>query len=366
MTGWSLPQRRTVMIVAWSLSVALALGLGWWAALQATRPPVANTPTVEAVTIAVTRGTLSVEQAYGINVEWPTHPLGVNGAAGTLTSMRLAASGSLVHEGDTLYSVDLVPVVAMKGSIPAFRDLGPGSNGADVKQLQNFLLHAGYFKAAVDGRYGSATAGAVSRWSVALGVGSTSIVPLGRIVFLPSLPVNLAPAPELRVGMRVSPGQELLVGADAAPEFSFRVLPEAVSRTTPGMAVQIDASGDQWSGEVDHLEAATDETDGTDGTIAVLRPVKGSSSICGNECAQVLKLGAKGVLPGTLVLVPETSGPEVPTAAITTDASGSTYVTLDTGKRKAVRILASNDGRSVVDGVKVGDRILVVGSPAKQ
>lgn len=363
MAGWSLPRRRIVMIVAWSLSLVVALGLGWWAALQATRPPVANTPTIQEVTVAVAQGTVSVEQAYGINVEWPTHPLGVNGSGGTLTSLALSASGSLVHEGDTLYSVDLAPVVAVEGSIPAFRDLRPGSNGADVKQLQRFLTHAGLLKAPVNGRYGSATARAVSRWSVGLGVGATSIVPLGRIVFLPSLPVNLAPAPDLRVGARVSPGQELLVGADAAPEFSFRVLPEAVSRTTPGMVVQIEASGDQWSGEVDHLEAATDETGGM---IAVLRPVKGSDSICGMECAQDLQLGAKTVLPGTLVLVPETNGPEVPTAAITTDASGSTFVTLENGKRKAVRILASSDGRSVVDGIKVGDRILVVGASAKQ
>jgi peptidoglycan hydrolase-like protein with peptidoglycan-binding domain len=351
------------MIAAWSLSVAVALGLGWWAALQATRPPVADTPAVQAVTVAVRQGTVSVEQAYGINADWPTHPLGVNGSGGTLTSLGLAASGSLIHEGDTLYSVDLIPVVAVEGSVPAFRDLGPGSHGADVEQLQKFLVHKGYLKGSVDGQFGSATTHAVSRWNADLGAGASSIVPLGRIVFLPSLPANLAPAPDLRIGMRVSPGQELLVGADAPPHFSFRVLPEAVSRTTPGMAVRIDASGEHWSGEVDHLEAAMDETGGM---IAVLRPAKGSDTICGMECAQVLRLGGKAVLPGTLVLVPETSGPEIPTAAITTDASGSTFVTLESGKRKAVRILASSDGRSVVDGIQIGDRIVVVGASARQ
>ena len=357
---WTFPQRRSVIIAAWLLSVVVAIGLGWWAAAQATRPPQVSTPAAETVTVAVTEGALAVEQSYGIDVTWPTSPIGVNGLAGTLTSLGVAASGTLVKPGGTLYTVDLAPTVALKGSVPAFRDLAAGTTGDDVRQLQQFLSDAGYLAGPVDGRYGSATATAVTRWSADLGVTPTGTVPLGRIVFIPTLRANLVPAADLRVGARVTPGQELLVGADADPQFSFRILPEAVSRTSAGMTVRIDADGEQWLAEVDRLAVAADELGGT---VAVLRPVDGSKSICDSECTRVLPLGGTAVLPGTLVLVPETSGAEVPTAAITTDASGSTSVTLEGGVRRTVDILASSDGLSIVDGVQPGDRVVVVGSP---
>ncbi len=348
--------RRTLVIGAWALSVVLALAIGWWAALQATHPPVANTPTASEATIEVGQGTLSVEQAYGINVDWPTHPVGVNGASGTLTSINVSGSGSQVGNGDVLYTVDLSPVVAVEGAVPAFRDLAAGMSGTDVLQLEKFLNAKGYLTGNVDGVFGSATSAAVSNWTKDLGQPPSSSVPMGRIVFLPTLPATLAPAPDVRAGSIVSPGQSLLVGASDAPQFSFRVLPEAISRTTPGLQVEISVGDKKWSAEVDHLETAADDTGAT---IAVLRPVEGADSICGQECSEFLALGTKSVLSGNLILVPPTSGSEVPTSAIATDAAGNSFLTRSDGKPLPVNVLVSNNGRSIVEGANVGERILV-------
>ncbi len=348
---------------AWAASVLVAVLLGWWAATQATNPPRIDSPSAQASTVEVTRGVVSVEQAYGIDVAWPSVPVGVNGYAGTLTSIALAVDGSSVDPGDVVYTVDLAPVVAVEGSVPAFRDMGAGARGSDVSQLQRFLIDAGYLDGSSDGHYGGSTAAAVNRWSASLGLPQTGMVPLGRIVFVPELPATLAPAPDVRPGLRVMPGDELLIGADAGPQFSFRVLPEAVSRTSEGLRVRIDADGQEWHAEVDRLAAAAD---GSGTTIAILRGVDEAASICGDECSAAVVLGADVVLPGVLILVPETQGAQVPTAAVVTDASGMTSVTLEDGTVREVTVLASSEGKSIVTGVEPGERVVVVSTSARE
>lgn len=350
--------RRGLAVGAWFGSVGLAVGAGWWAALSATRPPQVPTPTSSAITVAVVEGRVLVEQVYGINVTWPSRPVGVNGLAGTLTSLAVKPTGTKVKAGDTLYSVDLAPVLALPGRVPAFRDLGPGRRGADVKQLERFLDDAGFLAGSADSHYTAATATAVNRWWKRLGLKQDGLVPLGRVVFL-SLPATLAPGDGVRTGAALTQGQEILVGAESAsPMFSFRVLPEAVSRTKRGLQVKIDANGTTWRAEVDRLANSTQEDDTT---IALLRASSGAS-ICGGACATAVPLGGKTVLPGTLTLVPETKGAQVPTAAIRTNAGGATCVVLEGGESQPVTITAaSDDGRSIVDGVRAGQRVVVAG-----
>ncbi len=349
-------QRRWLVPVAWVGSALLAAAVGFWAAGAATTPPQVSSPASPTITTEVVSGTLAVEQAYGIAVDWPAAPRGVNGLTGTLTAMSLPAEGRSVAPGDVLYTVDLAPVVAATGAVPAFRDLGAGAVGEDVRQLQQFLVDRGLLAVAPDGRFGAATARAVADWSASLGLGRVDSVPLGRLVFLPQLPAQLASADGVRIGARVAAGEELLVGAEGEPQFSFVVLPEAVDRTVKGMLVRIDADGVEWTAQVDRLAA---DPEGTEATIAVLAPVDGEASICGGTCSSVLTLGSETVLAGRIELIPETTGSEVPTAAIRIDADGTAAVVLESGERVTVEILASADGRSIVTGVEPGERVLV-------
>lgn len=356
MTGVPAQPRRPLIAAAWVGSIVIAAGLSWWGAVQATNPPQVEIPEQATTSIEVVDGTVAVEQAYGVDAEWPADPVGVNSAAGSLTSLALASTGTPVNAGDVIYTVDLAPIVALTGAVPAFRDLTPGTEGPDVTQLQDFLVAAGYLSGNPDGRFGASTARAADAWSAALGQPRTGMVPASRIVFVPELPAVLAPSPDIRVGMRVSPGEPLLVGAAAGPSFSIRVLPEAVAQITEGLEVVIDANGAQWRAEVDRLATSNDDLGGT---IAILRPIDGAASICGEQCGTALAVGETSVLPGVLVLVPPASGPQVPTAAIATNASGDTQVTMAGGTRRAVEVLASADGRSIVEGVEVGERVLV-------
>lgn len=359
MSGASTPHRRraTFAVLAWALSVAAALLVGWFAASRASAPPQAALPQPTPVLTEVVAGSVSVEQEYGIAAEWPTTPLVVNGAQGTLTSMGVESNGSVLEQGDVAYTVDLVPVVAAEGAVPAFRELREGMRGDDVRQLQQMLLDLGHLAVAPDGVFGDATAQAVQRWNTSRGVADDRSVPLGRIAFAPSLPAVLVPAEDLRVGSALMPGDFALVGGAAAPSFSFVVLPEMVGQITEGMRVAIDAEGEEWTAEVARLKVAVETGD----TLAVLEPVAGEDSVCGSDCARAVQMGGRTVLRGTLILVPEVRGSEVPTAAIVTEADGSTQVQLADGAWEPVTVVASDRGASIVDGIEVGERIVVSG-----
>lgn len=103
--------------------------------------------------------------------------------AGTLT--ELPAAGDVLERGDVLYSVDDRPVVLMYGSLPAYRALSPGIEGADVEQFEENLAALGYDGFTVDDEYTDATADAVEQWQDDLGLEETGAVELGRVVFTP-------------------------------------------------------------------------------------------------------------------------------------------------------------------------------------
>ncbi|WP_406284946.1 peptidoglycan-binding protein [Embleya sp. NBC_00896] len=125
---------------------------------------------------------------------------------GTLTS--IAAPSSIVTRGKPLYRVDDSPVLLLYGTLPAYRDLAVGTDGADVVQLEQNLKDLGYTGFTVDKKYNEATAAAVRKWQKANGLTQTGTVELGRVFYAPG---------ELRVesdkaalGDATQPGQAVL------------------------------------------------------------------------------------------------------------------------------------------------------------
>jgi peptidoglycan hydrolase-like protein with peptidoglycan-binding domain len=167
-------------------------------ATAAPAPPPTSTATVTRTNLTetmLTGGTLGYAAARPI----------VNRVAGTYT--WLPAAGSVLTAGHALYRVDNLPVVLMRGTIPAWRPFALGmTDGPDISQLQADLIAEGYatgLLAAPDGRFGLLTADAVERWQTANGYPVTGEIALGQIVFLPSA---------VRVG-----SQGAAVGQDASP-----------------------------------------------------------------------------------------------------------------------------------------------------
>jgi peptidoglycan hydrolase-like protein with peptidoglycan-binding domain len=83
-------------------------------------------------------------------------------AAGTIT--RLRDEGDAVTRGRSLMSIDATATAwVLYGTIPMYRDLGPGvSDGSDVRQLERNLKALGYDPGTVDDDWTSATTDAVT------------------------------------------------------------------------------------------------------------------------------------------------------------------------------------------------------------
>jgi peptidoglycan hydrolase-like protein with peptidoglycan-binding domain len=84
--------------------------------------------------------------------------------AGTIT--RLRGEGDTVTRGRSLMSIDAEATAwVLYGTIPMYRDLGPGvSDGRDVRQLESNLKALGYDPGTVDNDWTSATTDAVEEF----------------------------------------------------------------------------------------------------------------------------------------------------------------------------------------------------------
>lgn len=168
---------RRNMAVATAGLVVIASAGGWLAGSQIkspaevaarTAPPVASpilAPAEERVlsTRIVARGTARFTSPRLVSVV--TSRLKPN--AGIVSSVSVA--GKELTEGAVALTASGRPLFVLKGSIPAYRDLGPGLKGDDVLQLEKALVRLGHDPGPVDGVYDKKTGSAVAAWYQASG-----------------------------------------------------------------------------------------------------------------------------------------------------------------------------------------------------
>ncbi len=165
-----------VVLVAAAVTAA-AVGFGGNApepAAATTLPP-ATTPVTKTTLTQTARvsGTLG----YGDQVNVPAR------GRGTLT--WLPAPGSTIQRGQPVYRADNTPVPLWYGTLPLYRSLHSGDQGADVREVEENLAALGYTGFTVDDRYTGATASAVRRWQHDLGVTETGTVDPAAVVLAP-------------------------------------------------------------------------------------------------------------------------------------------------------------------------------------
>jgi len=158
--------RRSILALVAAVAV-LAAGIGWVAGRQIKSPgQIAadqEPPEPSLITVPVEFRTLSQNVIVRGTVRLSDQtPLSVGSTVGSSVITRLAKeSGDTIDEGDVLVEVAGRPVIALQGSLPAFRNLIPGLEGPDVEQLQEALVRLGYDPGTVNGVYGASTATAV-------------------------------------------------------------------------------------------------------------------------------------------------------------------------------------------------------------
>jgi hypothetical protein len=241
-----------VAVVAVATATAAALGFGGGdggTADAADLPP---------ETATVTRETLRDLRAETGTLEYGSETTVNSRLSGTVTG--LADTGSTVARGETLYEVDESPVVLLYGSVPAYRALSPGIEGADVKQLERNLAKLGYTGFTVDESFTDTTADAVSAWQEDLGLPETGTVELGQVVFGPG---------EMRVGSHdaavggaLQPGSPVLTltGNEPVATVQLDVEDQALAEEGTPVTVILPDGGSQ-DGEISDVETVVVTSD---------------------------------------------------------------------------------------------------------
>jgi peptidoglycan hydrolase-like protein with peptidoglycan-binding domain len=345
---------RIIRLVLALVLLALAGAAGFWAGRVVLVPP--DDPLesgAEPVTYTVAEGRVGRSLQFAAVAEWELRPLAWNAAIGVVTSVEVA-SGDEVGVGDILYAVNLRPVVVAEGVVPAFRDLALNASGADVAQLQALLAELGFYTGDLDGVFRTTTRTAVRAWQASLRVPVDGVVRLGDVIFVSELPVRVAFSSELVVGASLSGGEQLVLTVPSDPVFRVPLSVEQRSLVPLSTTVFVTYPDGVWEGRVDRA-VETPES----GRLDLILTGPAGGALCGDECARWVELEHPTDFLVEIVVIPETTGPVVPVAALQLDAGNQPFVTTPTGERIDVTIVESAQGIAVVEGLEIGTVILL-------
>jgi membrane fusion protein, multidrug efflux system len=274
---------------------------------------------------------------------------------GVLT--RLPLPGDVIHRGQPVYTVDNTPVILMYGNLPAYRALGTGLTGPDVRQLEQNLTALGYGGYTVDDRYTAGTAAAVKRWQKALGLEQTGQVEQGRVLFA-SASIRIDSV-GTQVNQSTGGGQEVLQYTGTGREVTalLDVADQRLARR--GVVVQVQLPGGQTvTGRVERVatvvEPPTDQGGQPQTQIQAIISVPTSAATAGIEAAAVTVVFTAAQHPNVLT---------VPVAALVALAEGgygvevvegstTHFVKVETGLFADGRVEVTGDGLN--EGTTVG------------
>lgn len=311
-------------------------------------PP--NTATVTKQTLLDTT-TEAGELGYGI-----TTAVGAR-REGTITA--LPAVGDTIARGERLYAIDGVPVVLLYGSIPAYRALKTGDEGADVEQLEKNLAALGYVGFDGDEGFTANTANAVKRWQKALGVEQTGTIELGSVAFAPTK-IRVA-ALSAGKGDVATPGLQVLSYSGNDKAVSLELEPEALNLVKKGTKVTVSLpNGTSLGGVVEGVSTRVkpgqgEEADTT--TVEVQVALKGEQA---QKAAEPYALAAVNVVFTTDKREDVLAVPVAALVALQEGGFGvevvkdgtSSYVAVKTGLFADGKVEVSGEG--IAEATKVG------------
>jgi peptidoglycan hydrolase-like protein with peptidoglycan-binding domain len=163
---------RQLRVLYTVLGTVAVIALGAWAAgsriespaevAARTAPPAPSpilVPVEERVLSSevVTRGTIR----FGLPQPVSIAPSVLKGNPGLIASLPVRSAQ--FREGDVMLTASGRPAFILQGPLPAYRDLGPGVSGEDVRQMEQALARLGFDPGVVDDIYDQQTGAAVAR-----------------------------------------------------------------------------------------------------------------------------------------------------------------------------------------------------------
>lgn len=313
------PSTRSRWIVLFGAVLAvLVLGAGFWFASQfqssAQQEADATAPTAGPVFAEVSMGTLAAEVGFtgdvGPSAQYPISVVPAADASRSVVTGRPLETGSTASSGYALTEVNGRPLFGVQSPFPFYRDMGVGDRGPDVEALQKALVTRSYLTAA-DGRFGSATAQAVTRWYQDGGYTAparTAVEPKSPDPSDPSSDAAATPASEVYVPIAelvampsdsaqviqgLQTGQQL--GIEGAADFVLGSADVVVTVTTPVVSL-----GDVVAGDAATISIGGEDVGG------VVGEIRSTGSDASSDDAAETEQGATEV---TFVVTPNTALP---------------------------------------------------------
>lgn len=354
-TPASSPRRRLLTAATAVFILAFVAAIGYWAgriALAPAEDPLATEPA--SVTYEVQEQTIGRSQRFIAEAQWPSTPALRAAAGGVVTSVDFVA-GDFVEAGTRLFSLDLRPVVAAEGVVPMFRDLELGDRGADVEQLQAILHVLEFAESEPTGVFDEQTAQAVRTWQESMSVPVDGVVRRSDVAFLPELPVRAVGTEALVVGASLNGGEVVIEALATAPTVVIPLAVEQRNLVPLDARVIVHHAAGSWNAVIARANQRAEPGAGLD----LLLEAPEGGALCGESCIEAIPAQGTTNLEAEVVVVPETTGPVVPVAAIVTEPDGQQTVEIVGRGRVPIDILASTNGSAVVRGVEPGEVVVL-------
>jgi hypothetical protein len=249
--------KRRGVIVRWgvtTVALAIAAGSGYWAAASPRTPlhraALAVPPPATELYVRPQPGPLIDTWSATVDIR-RRHSAEVTlqapaDAQRAVVSALPSKPGGRLQPGDLVVEVSGRPVIALPGVIPAYRDLGSGDQGTDVRQLRAALCTVGVLSVGchdVPDDFDGVTARAVDSLYRQLGYAPPGeprrpSLPAAEVIYVPRFPADLDRR-QLRVGMAVAEVQASLGWGQ------WRVVYAGASAPPPG----------HWSGRLEDCAA---------------------------------------------------------------------------------------------------------------
>lgn len=338
-------RRRLWVTVALCFAVTVVFGVGWFAARQfqspAQRAAQAEAPAPGPIFVAVTYGELSdqVSGAGKITSEFVSPLILTQVPANAVVTATPVNRGASVGPGSVITEINGRPVFVFAGAFNFYRDLGVGTEGPDVRQLQRGLRAAGdAVPSAEGGHYGTATEAAVRRLYQEAGYRPPTGLPLTELAATPVLPAALSSVPP--IGSHPAAGMPIATLSRGRLVASIALDGGAFVRVRKGLAASIAVSGAP-SPLAAVVTSTSEAAAGGQSTVTLTPSRPPSDALTGRRVVGTITVQ---VLAKASLLVP--------TRAIATDQVGMQRVLVERGTHKArpvqVTVLGSLAGRSAV------------------
>jgi multidrug efflux system membrane fusion protein len=335
-------------------AVATAAAAGGFGGADEDGPSTSDLPPTVA---HVTRQTMQDTAEKSGTLGWTASTTVAGRIPGVVTGVT--RPGDVIRRGMAVYRVDDRPVILMYGPVAAYRPLGPGAVGADVRELETNLRALGFGGFTVDTRFTTSTATAIRRWQRARGLPRTGTVELGRVLFAPG-PIRVGTV-ATGVNQSTGGGDEVLryTGTGRIVTVDLDVSEQRLARTGVGVQVTM-PDGGRVAGRVERSSTVVEQPTGAD-TQPVTR-IEAAVSLSDSAPAAGLEAAAVTV---TFTAAERANVLTVPVAALVALAEGGYGVEVVDGRtthylRVTTGLFANGQVEVSGDGLREG---LTVGMP---